>query len=556
MIGNGIMTSKRNGRSVRMFDRWKKLINKEGVKKQSSTFQSPRDESLPLSEQQRFRYDLDRFLSGENYFLSSMYTFIVSSDHTIVKEASSAIASYLESLDIRSILRLSDSFRQTTSMEWSIDWSRVYIPNIRRSVQDEETFLWLMRLGTFHPNGFYREKCIRELRTDPSSCMYILLRLNDWVKQVRDCASKALSDFSKMGLDDLMKCLFAMEKLRRCERLNIFTYRDIKKKLADRIRDLTPSIERSQLIKYDDITRRSFYRILLEQKALSKDEIRKLLSWERNSQCQILIISMYLNLYEISEEELDGLLTHRSLIVRRKALEKKYDLTGKPWDGLEDMLLSPSASIRGDVRYILGKHTDMDFRAYYLEHLKQPGLKVSVRRICILGLAETGKPEDADFLQEYLSENSSSVIRSTLHALGTLRALDFQDVFWEYLSDERSQIMVQAYREISSHSIRYGGKKIYDLFTKTSSEHLRKKLAYLLNSENYWDRIPYVLMLYNFENEEVRSIIRRGTIHPASTFGATKERIDLIESILNDSKYDLPEGLKKSVRFDLRTSET
>lgn len=148
------------------------------------------------------------------------------------------------------------------------------------------------------------------------------------------------------------------------------------------------------------------------------------------------------------------------------------------------------------------------------------------------------------------------MIRSTLHALGTLRALDFQDVFWEYLSDERSQIMVQAYREISSHSIRYGGKKIYDLFTKTSSEHLRKKLAYLLNSENYWDRIPYVLMLYNFENEEVRSIIRRGTIHPASTLGATKERIDLIESILNDSKYDLPEGLKKSVRFDLRTSET
>lgn len=132
------------------------------------------------------------------------------------------------------------------------------------------------------------------------------------------------------------------------------------KKLADRIRDLTPSIERSQLIKYDDITRRSFYRILLEQKALSKDEIRKLLSWERNSQCQILIISMYLNLYEISEEELDGLLTHRSLIVRRKALEKKYDLTGKPWDGLEDMLLSPSASIRGDVRYILGKQFQRD----------------------------------------------------------------------------------------------------------------------------------------------------------------------------------------------------
>ncbi|MBO4688035.1 MAG: hypothetical protein J5636_05935 [Clostridiales bacterium] len=483
-----------------------------------------------------------------------MYSHITSEDPEIVKEASGIIADYLRTLDIRALLRLSDDFRQTTSLMWSIDWSRTDITKIEQIVANEETFLWLMRLGTFHPNGYFRERCTWRLRSDPPSYMYILLRLNDWVDQVCDCAKEALNDFSQMTLDDLMMCLFAMEKLRRCERLNIFTYREIKEKLAKRLRELTPVIEKAQMLRYDDMTRRACYRLLLEQQCLSADEIRGILSWEPHPQCQILLISMYLSYGDISEEELDEFLTHKSLIVRRFALERKYDLTGKPWAGMEDMLLSPSASIRSDVRYILRKHTDMDFRSYYLEHLGRQDARITVKKICILGLAETGKPEDADLLRDYLSENNAGITKNTLHALGSLRASDFHEVFWKYLQDERTPIMVQAYREIASHNIRYGGKKIYDLFIETSSEHLRKKLAYLLNAENYWDRIPYILMLYNYEIEDVRHILRRGTRSPSSSFGATKERLDLIAGILDDEKYDLPEQLKKSVRFNLKVA--
>ena len=483
-----------------------------------------------------------------------MYSHITSDDPEIVKEASGTIAGYLKTLDIRAILRLSDDFRKTTSLEWSIDWSRTDIVKIERTVGDEETFLWLMRLGTFHPNGYFRERCTWRLRTDPSSYMYILLRLNDWVLEVRLRAREALSDFSQMALDDLMMCLFAMEKLRRCERLDIFSYREIKERLAKRLRELTPTIEKTQMMQYDDMTRRAFYRLLLEQQALSKAEIGNILSWERNSQCQLVIISMYLNHGEISEKELDEFLTHRSLIVRRLAIERKYDLIGKPWDGLSDMLLSPSASIRCDVRFILRKHTGMDIRSYYLEHLQNPNITITEKRICILGLAETGKPEDTDMLKAYLLENNTGVTKNTLHALGALRASDFDEVFWKYLQDKRLPVMVQAYREIASHNIRYGGKKIYDLFMETSSEPLRKKLAHLLIAEIYWDRIPYILMLYNYENEDVRNIIRRGAKTPTYSYGVTKERLELIASILDDEKYDLPDKLKEKIRFNLKSA--
>ena len=51
----------------------------------------------------------------------------------------------------------------------------------------------IVRLGTFHPNGYFRENCMRAMADEEKSLPCIVLRLNDWGKPVRDTAYDILS---------------------------------------------------------------------------------------------------------------------------------------------------------------------------------------------------------------------------------------------------------------------------------------------------------------------------------------------------------------------------
>lgn len=64
------------------------------------------------------------------------------------------------------LIRLDERFRETTSLEWFTKWREVDPGKIEKNVADRGAFLWILRLGTFHPNGYYREKCVRRLLTE------------------------------------------------------------------------------------------------------------------------------------------------------------------------------------------------------------------------------------------------------------------------------------------------------------------------------------------------------------------------------------------------------
>ncbi len=229
-----------------------------------------------------------------------------------------------------------------------------------------------------------------------------------------------------------------------------------------------------------------------------------------------------------------------------RALEYKYRILGNYWNGLETLLLSSSSSIRELVRHILTKHTDIDIHKYYLENLS---LKSSIKK-CILGLGETGKEDDIELLSGYLENSDQFVVRSALHAIGLIKKDSADEIFWKYLQDERLPVRAQAYREICTYKIRYGAKRLYELFNKTEIRACREKIACLLNRERAWDRLPYVLMLYSYEDERIGTIIRRG-VNGRSLYGSIPaEKAEWIKSIMEDEKYQIPEEIRKSINFD------
>lgn len=65
-----------------------------------------------------------------------------------------------EHMTMRQVIRLSEHFRQYTSMEWSIDWKKLNIREKKDWFRSDRDYFWVLALGSFHPNGYYRQACL------------------------------------------------------------------------------------------------------------------------------------------------------------------------------------------------------------------------------------------------------------------------------------------------------------------------------------------------------------------------------------------------------------
>ena len=485
---------------------------------------------------------------GKQNNLFFIYQALASDDKELINYAANEIAVYMQGLGSNQLIRLDECFRKYSSIEWTVSWEKVSLNVWEQSIKKEEDYLWVLRLGTFHPNGYFREKCICRLSQDKESVKIVLLRLNDWAKAVRKSAENMVwTLIPKLNAEELVTCLPYLEKVKQGLRKDRETFQKIQTYIGDRIQTQLQDVDLKNLRRYDVKARKYLYRILLERNLLSKEEANYMLSREKNAQCQFTLINLLLNRYVCSVEELDEYLMNKNKVVQRKALEKKYSILNNYWDGLEKMLLASSASVRGLVCYILRKHTDIDVVQYYVEHLE-----TSQKKICILGIGDYGKAEDANILLKYLEDSEEGIVKNTLHSISRLWGTKAEKIFWKYLQDERPVVQRAAYREIKENNIIFGAKQVYELFLQTDSMLLREILAHQLLRERSWDRLPYVLRLFWYEEESVRTVIQCGVSRANLYDKISKEDAEIIRGILYDKRYRIPEALCKEIEFDLK----
>ena len=142
-------------------------------------------------------------------------------------------------------------------------------------------------------------------------------------------------------------------------------------------------------------------------------------------------------------------------------------------------------------------------------------------------------------------------MKRTLHALGMLKKAKAEEIFWKYLQDKRLSVMGQAYREIRANDIHYNAKDIYELFMTTESVELQRKLAVMLAKGKYWDRLPYVILLYSHEDDKIRNIIQVGLCGVNMYGNVSRDKADWIRKILGEDSCKVPERIKKSILFSL-----
>lgn len=498
--------------------------------------------------------DIAELEKGHENRLAVLYCALLSRDAVSADKAANTIHSYMESLDVPKLIRLSRQFREYTSMEWSIDWKHISLSDIRTSVSDWNAFLNILRLGTFHPNGYFREKCMWALKDDEASLPFIALRLNDWVKPVRDSAYLILSEkLADAKTDTAIEMLPFISQAKKGERYACEQLLDIERQLSEKILLHLNEISLDRIRDYLPTTKRFLYKILICPDVLSKDAVNRLLQREKSGNEKALIISRILKHYVCSDEELELYIRSKSPIVRKRALEVKYEHSGGPWNGLEEHLLDKARGIRSDVCYILRKHTDFDILSYYKSRLHTPD-----EAVAILGIGENGTEKDAALLMEYLYAASEKLVKYAMKSLSSLGATGLDAVYWDYLNDTNVAFSKAAYDAVCKSDILFGAQKLYDALQNSQNCHTRKYLLHLLVKEPSWERLPYLLLLYkpesslsNPDDKKAQMTVRRALSFRNVYAKVTEKQAAFIINIMDMPQLEIPVELKKAIRFDL-----
>lgn len=486
--------------------------------------------------------------AGKQNYLASIYQMLIIPDKECVQRAAFEIAQYMKGLNSRRLMILDEQFRESTSMEWFINWDKILLSDLKDKIEEKENYLWVLRLGTFHPNGYFREKCMKELEGERHSLPYIMLRLNDWARPVRETALRIVVQENELKTtEELIEVLPYLEKIRRGSRITPGAVDFLEQLFSERIAGGLWQIDLMKCNGYELATRKYLYRLLLEQNMLSKEEADILLNREKDGQCKYQLLVQILNHYPCTAADFEHYLSSKSSIVRHKALEQKYSMTGGYWEGVEKLLLDKSKRVRTLAAYILYRHTEIDIVAYY-----ESRLETDNKLVCILGIGENGREEDASKIQKYLTDTDMRVVKMALQAVSMLLKEKVPDIYWNYLFYEQQAVSKAAYKAIVSNNIRYGAKQIYDAFLHCSVENTKQYLVLLLLLEPSWERLPYILRLYQYEEPDLRTEIQKGAWGRSIYAKVTKEKAEEIRSLLYESKYQIPQSLQKAIEFDLK----
>lgn len=502
-----------------------------------------------ISYELRIMDAVDGLLAGDEKCLRITYEAFATSNKELIGKAGKAIGEYVSGRNTKQMMKVSEYFRQFTSLNWTIDWKNIDITAKRKWFYSQHDYQSTLILGSFHPNGYFRQRCIRELVNFPNTLVYLMLRTNDWVWEVCSEAYRwTLNKIEQCEILELIQAIQAVEKLRRSGRIRQEQFGEIETRFYSRMECNIKEIPLEKICFLEFDARKYVYTMLINRKMLTLEQIDMLLKNEKHSFCLRILIVGALKNYNCSDEQVNLYLENKIGIVRRWALEHKYKMLNNTWTGLENMLLDSMKTVRETTAYILKKHTDFCILDYYAAHLKD-GNPIPA----IVGLGENGGAKEAELLLPFLGADNIKIVRVTLEALGRIWGYQGSEIYLKYLQNKDVCIAKSAYKAIRYAEVMYGAECLYNICMKTSFVHVKRYALYLLMQENSWNRLSYLLDLYAdedfgaYQNNILAGICCRDMYGKIS-----KVQAEQIMSKLQNSEGQLPEEVVKNILFDLK----
>jgi HEAT repeat protein len=354
----------------------------------------------------------------------------------------------------------------------------------------------LLAVSASHRVGFVRQEALEQLRQrgDGRAVPFLVMRLNDWVVQVRRTAQAALSRYLLPGfapfLVAALPLVLALERQRRGEHAT----------MVAAILDLLRSDDCREALSTgcgspDRELRRACYRIalgdtgedagLVEQALGDRDPAIRLWAVRRAGQ-------------RLDRPWAPGLvyraLSDRSVQVRRVALGLLADALPSDEAGrlLEAALLDDNTSARWQARMLRIRRGPIDLADFYRTALAEARAPARLRG-ALLGLGESGTAADIAAVTAHLGADPTSVRRAAVRALSGLEADSSTQPFLAALVDPLPGISKEARRALLPRLRYLPIQVLADLIASDRAPHVRGSALALASALSKWDALPLLL---------------------------------------------------------------
>ncbi len=277
--------------------------------------------------------------------------------------------------------------------------------DVFKKLFNKQDYTFILTLATFNSDGYVREKAIKELQEQKRAIgiKYLLLRMGDWVKPVRETAEAALKTFfTEEYIHEFLKELCTIEGLKKVQRVNLSASYDqiIQFVLSQK---LTPEFYHS--LQISEQARLIYVRSYLRVKGYDT-EIGELLSRDRSFLIRRELIKIIPRLE--SEEQtrlISKLLSDTSSIVRLRTLYAIPSFYTEFENRILELTSDESASVRNLARFVLRNNT-YDFNTIYSIRIGENKMVAG----SILGLSEIESTKDLGIYQNALLFPDPSVL--------------------------------------------------------------------------------------------------------------------------------------------------
>jgi hypothetical protein len=334
-----------------------------------------------------------------------------------------AIRELLELVPFESLPLLDDTLRRVWGyLEYWHGLRPESVHGLASASIDDKVFV---RLVASHRSGYVRAEALRLLSNDESIEVipYILLRLTDWVDQVRSAAELLVrkrlhSEFA----DGFVSCLPLLDRLAGSTRLNPASVREIQGLLCTVA--CAAALLRGMSSPSHAVRRRCF-RLSIANAAFQLDDVLEKATSDPDVMVRMWAFESAAKIPNCWRSLRERALNDPYSPIRRIVFESLEVDPETPLSSFVAFMADPSAAIRHSCQHLIDARFNGSSAAYYRSALdRSTGQAAS---IYVRGLAETGNVDDVKAVAGLISSASartrSEVVRA-LHRLGADRELD------------------------------------------------------------------------------------------------------------------------------------
>ncbi len=411
-----------------------------------------------------------------------------------------------------------------------------------------------------HWDGFIREEAVVELAElgGPDALALLLVRVNDWVPQVRAAAAAGLNQFVTVENAALwVEALPALRRLRGCRRANHAPLLERVEALLARP-ECAPVLAQG-LLSADSRIRRYCFLI----RCAASDTWDESL-WTFAFYTSDVVVHRRFEQYLaksrcLSLALLRRLLRHRHAPLRRLALERLVEQYPDQVGGeIEARLYDRSPIVRRAAQRLHASQGH-DPAPLYRRVLAQREAKGRSTRYALIGLSELGDPGDWQLLVSYFRSPESALRKRALAGLCRLDAERAREFLLEALVDESPPVVRAAHRRLSRHRTRPLLEELEMIAEIAQNAHNVEAVLWLGRWLAKWDALILLLLMFDSHRrldgalqEKVQLLlagwVRHSNYSYASPAAGQRERI---VALLNRTRGGLESGLVQSIEWCL-----